>query len=862
MRDVLIFFKLNLIFITYKEYAVGGSVNYRGKLTMNWTSFYHRFFNILEQAYSFFGRVFKFAFSIIFTLIVVSSGISAQDIDLGLTTEEIKWIAEHPVIRATNDMDYPPFDYVVDGKAAGFSVDYLNLIAEKIGLEIEYTSGLPWDQLMEMLENREIDLTHSLARTDKRNEFLNFSSFYMTLPTVIYGRAGAEYVNKIEDLDNKRIALIKGWAVAPYYQKKYPNLTYVEFDTVKDALVGVSTKVADIFINTASISNFIINKNFIPGLEIIGRQDFLRNTKEEVMHIASRNDWPILASVIEKGMAAVTEKEFGQLSMKWQAAYSVDVDIGLTAEEYNWLSKNNSFIVAADPTIAPIEFIDDGGRIRGIAGSYLEEISKKLNIHFEWAGNKNWTEAMTMIHSSEADILSGVIPTEERRQFLNFTDNYMSVSNVIFAREGGNVYGSLDGLEGRKIVQVTDSAVNEFVKKDYPDLEIIEVESVQVALNMVALGTADAHIGDIPISSHHIVNEGLTQLVVVGETPYKTTLSMGIRSELPLLASAMQKALNSISVMEKAAISREWLSLKIEETENYTNFWRGFGIILILVTVLVILIWINSLREEVRRRKVVEGKLRASRAEAHAALMDAETANQAKSAFLANMSHEIRTPLNAIIGFSEVITSEIFGEISPPKYKEYVEDIKYSGEHLATVIKDILDLSKIEAGKWQLDETEFELDNCVNEVFKMLKDQASEKKIQLSYENKVPEKTITLHGDISAFKRTIINLLNNSVKFTRVGGWIDCMVTSSADGGAILCISDNGIGIPEDRLEQVLHPFEQIHDAHDLNEEGTGLGLSIVKKLVELHGGSFSLTSTENVGTAATISIPPERVLC
>ena len=179
---------------------------------------------------------------------------------------------------------------------------------------------------------------------------------------------------------------------------------------------------------------------------------------------------------------------------------------------------------------------------------------------------------------------------------------------------------------------------------------------------------------------------------------------------------------------------------------------------------------------------------------------------------------------------------------------------------MATVINDILDLSKIEAGKWKLDEYDFDLEACLQDAIKMLLPQADHKKISICYhpdENIVPE---NIHGDINAIKRIFINLLSNSIKYTSAGGKIECHINKQRNGSVEIEISDNGIGIPTDRIDHVLSPFEQIHKEHDLNEEGTGLGLPIVKNLVELHGGKFKLISEVNKGTTAVISIPSRRV--
>ena len=177
------------------------------------------------------------------------------------------------------------------------------------------------------------------------------------------------------------------------------------------------------------------------------------------------------------------------------------------------------------------------------------------------------------------------------------------------------------------------------------------------------------------------------------------------------------------------------------------------------------------------------------------------------------------------------------------------------------MINDILDLSKIEAGKWRLEENEFSLHGCLNDAIKMLASQAEQKEITIIYQPLPIKSSVKIYGDINAIKRIFINLLSNAIKYTPGGGKIECQINKQRNGQVKIEISDNGIGIPRDRIEHVLSPFEQIHKEHDLNEEGTGLGLPIVKNLIELHGGKFTLTSEVNVGTTAVITLPCSRVV-
>ena len=779
-----------------------------------------------------------------------------------LSADEKLWISQHPVLRASNTLDWIPLDFVSNGEPTGLSVEYLNLVAKKVGLKIDYVNGDSWDDLVKLMRERKIDIAHGLNLTPDRQAFLDFSDPYLDIATVFVGRTDDAAIKSIDDLAGKKIGLIKGFSRTELYKREYPQLELIEFEAAQDGLVELSLGTIDIFVGILPIVNYTIASNFIPNLKILGREFLPALADDDNLRLATRNDWPILSTIIRKGMNAVSEQEFQQLTDKWQALGNTNDQINLTQEEYNWLSQNRVIKVASDPTAGPVELINENGEISGIAGDYLKIISKKLNVKFEWAKNNNWAEGVEMIKNGQADMYSVIVQTQEREKTLNFTDPIMSVSSVIFSRTDGDKFANMDSLRGRRVAVIFESATYNFIKRDYPDIELAVVDTIAEALRKVSINTADAYIGGISSAAYHMAAEGLTQISVVGETPYYKNLSMAVRSDLPILSSIMQKAIHSVSPYEKTTISRNWLALKIENQQNYDLVWKIMAISVSLLV--VILIWNNRLRREVTRRKLAEDEMMRSqrRAEkAEAAQLESEKANLAKSTFLANMSHEIRTPLNAIIGFSDLMLMGLHGEIKEQKYLDYLNDIKGSGEHLAAVIKDILDLSKIEAGKWQLKETEFSLANCATDATKMLEPQAKQKNIVLSYDRSKLDQSLKLFGDVHAIKRAIINLLSNAVKFTNDGGVIQCSASRTPDGCVVIEITDNGIGIPSDRLAHVLNPFEQCEEAYDLNEEGTGLGLPIVQKLVELHEGVFTLASEAGQGTTAVISIPEKRVV-
>jgi two-component system, cell cycle sensor histidine kinase PleC len=237
----------------------------------------------------------------------------------------------------------------------------------------------------------------------------------------------------------------------------------------------------------------------------------------------------------------------------------------------------------------------------------------------------------------------------------------------------------------------------------------------------------------------------------------------------------------------------------------------------------------------------------------------AEEANLAKSRFLATMSHELRTPLNAILGFSEVMKNELFGMHAVPQYKEYASDIHSSGQHLLEIINEILDLSRVEAGRYELRPERVLLGNIADECRNMLDLRARGKHISVAQQ--IAPALPPIWADERAVRQIILNLLGNAIKFTPQGGEVMIRVGWTAMGGQYVSIKDNGTGIPEDEIEIVQESFGRGTMALKTAEQGTGLGLPIVKGLVELHDGQFKLMSKLRVGTEVVVTFPAERVM-
>jgi ABC-type amino acid transport substrate-binding protein len=571
------------------------------------------------------------------------------------------------------------------------------------------------------MRNKEIDIAHALIKSPLNgNEFI-YTSPYLNLPISFWGLVGTRHIENIQDLVGKKIGIIEGSGITEEFKEKHSGLTFIEFNLNVNALTAIQDGLIDLFIGIVPSVKHALSSNYFKNIESVGDASYIEFLNSANIHLGVHKDHTVLQSILQKGVNRISIAEYRALTNKWKINNEALNKINLNQQEIDWLSKNKTIMVASDPTAGPIELVDENGDISGIAGDYLKIIGERLKIKFEWAGNENWADGVDLFDEGKVDMFSVVVPNEERRKILNFTAPIHSITNVIFARiENGalknDIIGNLSGLNGKKIAQVSKSSISEIIRKDFPEIEIIEVPTITDALRMVSTGKSDAYIGGITAAAFHIAEEGFSQIHVVGETPYIADVSMGVSTNQPILSSIMQKAIASFSAEEKAEIARNWLSLKIENEVDYTIISTVFLISLIIIG--SILKWNQMLRREVCQRLLVEKELTKAK-------KIAVSANEAKSSFLATMSHEIRTPINGVLGSLNLIDQTNLSDDA----KLFINQAQTSGELLKNLLNDLLDLGKLEAGKMKIEHQVFDIRKLATQVADMWRPAASTKNV-------------------------------------------------------------------------------------------------------------------------------------
>lgn len=518
--------------------------------------------------------------------------------EVTLTQPEQAWLIAHPEIQVANELDWPPFSFVRQDRAQGFSVEYLNLIAKKTGLRVKYVFGYSWSELLELGRSKKIDLLHSIVKTENRSRYLDFSKSYLENPSAIFMRRGSKKITSIGDIAGQRIAVVQGYYHEEIIKRLYPQIKLITVQSSLEGLKGVSLGQVDAFIDEVMAANYILTQNMLSNVVAVGPTG-LTGYEGTVLRFAAPDDRKILIDIIEKGMAAISEQEKFRLLNKWMVLPTKQTLL-LSDEESAWLRAHPHIRLGVDPSLMPLEFKDDDGVIKGIAMDYLHAVEQQLDIRFEMTTDLPWQELIGRAKDRNIDMFSCIVQTPERNSYLTFTAPYVTSPIVIFGRAEMVYIGDLSGLKGQKVTVLKDFAIHEFLARNHPEISLIPMTDMGEALKQVTSGKAVAYIGSLITTSHYISSQGYTPLIkVVGQTPYKSSLAMATRNDWPIFAGILQKALANINQKTRNEIYHKWISVNYETGVNATVIWKIIaGAIFVIVG---FVFWNRKLKTEVNR---------------------------------------------------------------------------------------------------------------------------------------------------------------------------------------------------------------------------------------------------------------------
>ncbi|WDE02348.1 transporter substrate-binding domain-containing protein [Thalassomonas actiniarum] len=488
-----------------------------------------------------------------------------------LSTEEKQFLKAHPRLKVQSEKNFPPYNFVSQGKPVGYSIDYLTLLEDIIKIKFDYVSGFSWTEYLEMLQNNKLDLMVNIAATPKRKKFASFSPpIVQTLSSIIVKQAQVKQLNSLEQFSGKKVAVIKNFLMEEMLQLFYPDIKLLPVDTTLEGLTLVANDVVDGYVGNIGVNNFFITQYHLPHLVpvvIIDNPHF-----QTVAHrIATNRNNHLLTSIINKAVRLVPEADILPISQKWFGS-STHIEFGnvleLTDKELAYLRKHPVMTVQNESNYPPFNFTS-GGKALGYSIDFIKLIASKLGIKAEFIQKKHWHEYIEMLKNKELDVMANIIDNEARREFAIFTTPYIDSRHLLVSRKGElNHISRLSALAKKRIAIVSGFAISERIQQNLPGATFIELPDTQKALEAVADGHADVMIEMGAVVNYLIEKSFLANLEVTtvpatpNETVFQATpLSMATHKDNPLLLGLLQKAIDAISETELIHLRKAWIGV-------------------------------------------------------------------------------------------------------------------------------------------------------------------------------------------------------------------------------------------------------------------------------------------------------------
>lgn len=510
--------------------------------------------------------------------------------------------------------------------------------------------------------------------------------------------------------------------------------------------------------------------------------------------------------------------------------------LNLTQQEEQYLYDKKEIRLCIDNAWMPFEAKIDGKHV-GMSADYFALFQKMLHTKFKVVETKNWSESIKFIQQRKCDVLPLAMSTPEREKFMNFTSAYLKIPIILVTKSDVTFVTDVTSLDKKTIAIPKGYAFNELLRKKYPYLNIIDVENIDEGLEKVIRNEVYGYVGTLASVSYKFQTKYLSDLKIAGKFDESWELGIGVRKDDTTLLNIFQKAIDFVDETTKQQILNKWVAIKYERGLDYSLIIKI--IIISIIIVFAISFWNQRLRKLNKELEVAKSK--------------AEVAATEKANFLAIMSHEIRTPMNTVIGMAYLMQQTPLNDLQ----KEYLQKLESSSKNLLNLLNDILDYSKMDAGKMELDETNFNLIEVLNTIENVAKFKASEKGLafEINYDK---SKNVHFFGDNFRLTQILMNLIFNALKFTHEGR-VELSVEYCQNDIYRFNIIDTGIGIAKENQEKIFSSFTQADSSTTRKYGGSGLGLAISKHLVELMHGKIYLESKLNVGSKFIIEIPLKK---
>ena len=534
-----------------------------------------------------------------------------------LTNKEKQWLQNHPVIKVSNEKDWPPFDFLVDGEAQGFSVDMVRLIAKKIDIKVQFIHG-NWAELLEAFDKEQIDMMHCMTKDKHRAAKYIFSTSYMPWRISYFVRSDDFGKITPKNFAGKRIAAGKGWATTALLKKTYPDTKIIEYKNSLSMLDALSTSEVDIAIDNIHVFNYLMSQNIITNIKHGGYLKLQEKEKNNFHFVAHKDDKPLI-SIFNKVYASLTTNEKLALQKKWFVKQSQEVitliakenqynmfnnllpKINLSKKEKAYLKQKKVITMCIDPAWMPYEKFDENNKHIGMTADFFAVFEKDIGIPIKVVHTDSWMESLEAAKNRKCDIFSLAMETPERKIYMNFTTPYLSIPLVLATRPDVGFFDDFRYIKDKKVGVVKGYAFNELIRKRYPNLQIVDVENIEEGLKKVVNGELFGLIGTLASIGYMFQTKYVGELKIAGKFDEKWELGIGVRNDDSILLGIFEKAVQNIPPEVKHTIFSKFITIKYDQHMDYKLIVK-----ILLVSLLIFLLIFYHNRKLTRINKELE----------------------------------------------------------------------------------------------------------------------------------------------------------------------------------------------------------------------------------------------------------------
>ena len=533
---------------------------------------------------------------------------------LNLTEEEKHWVKTHPIIDIGVDGNWPPIDFInSEGNHSGIANAFIENIAQQLGIQFNIVAGPTFKDMLAKVRKGELNLATSIVKTPERSNDLWFSDPFFTVRKVIISKQNAQAYRSAEALFGKVVAIENGFSTMKQLQKLYPRIKLMPVESTLEALKEVSWGNADAYIGNGAVAQWIMQEHQITNIEFTGDPDLGPAPQRFAVHQDSQ--WKPLVGILNKALAGIDGEQRKKVYQRWLGISALSEDISrrlnLTSVEREWLEQHPDIRLGIDESWPPIEFVDDKGIYQGLSAEFIKVMSRSLELTMVPVKNLSWDQVIEKAKIKQLDMIPALMQSQDREQYLNFTQSYLNFPFVIFVRERQTLTIELTDLYGKTVAVEKAYVTQEYLQRDYPEINLVEVKNTKEGLEKVSLGQVDAYVGNLTVGSYLITKHGISNVKVGGTTPYTYDLRMGVRKDWPELISILDKFLSALSVEEKSQIRQKWLSVQYNiNVDNALVKKIIFGASILLLLSLVWIIYskrkqIQLTRSEEQLNKII-----------------------------------------------------------------------------------------------------------------------------------------------------------------------------------------------------------------------------------------------------------------